>query len=111
MTAWVAARHSPAPWALRFGINRLAPCVVAELRWQAFVTTEDAAHVVTRTETTANGHLILAAPELLEAAQLTALYFTRKRNIGIFQGDDEHAAWRALRRAIALAAPPWTLST
>jgi hypothetical protein len=49
--------------------------------------------------------LIAAAPDLLEAAKLTALHFERMNlhpDVN-FMGDDEHEAWGALNRAIAKA--------
>lgn len=49
-------------------------------------------------------HLHNAAPELLSAAKLAALNFKRS-NISDenFLGDDDHEAWVALNKAIALA--------
>lgn len=57
-----------------------------------------------RTEAAAADALLrAAAPELLAAAKLAALHFTRQRLSGNFQGDDEHEAWTALEKAIARA--------
>ena len=52
-----------------------------------------------------NGDLIVAAPDLLEAAKLTALHFERMNQHPDvnFMGDDEHEAWGALRAAILKA--------
>jgi hypothetical protein len=54
-------------------------------------------------EDEATARLIAAAPTLLAAAKLTALHFERNQASGNFQGDDEHEAWSALSKAIALA--------
>lgn len=59
-----------------------------------------AAIVPTQLTNLADALLIAAAPDLLEAAKLTALHFKRSLASGNFQGDDEHEAWTALQKAI-----------
>ena len=88
--------HTPGPWAVTpdsFVMAGSRPSI-------------GVARVITHAkEFVANARLIAAAPDLLEAAKLTALHFERMNlhpDVN-FMGDDEHEAWGALNRAIAKA--------
>lgn len=102
------ARHTEGPWmkSNRTFLTHNHP----ERRWESYVNTANTLAYVgcgvgeTMEECVANAHLIAAAPELLAAAKLTALHFSRMDgNWDHFMGDDEHEAWTALNAAIAKA--------
>ena len=84
--------HTPGPWRI----------VQEDGYWVVRAANYDA---VCRLYAGGNGDLIAAAPDLLDAAKLTALHFERMNlhpDVN-FMGDDEHEAWGALNRAIAKA--------
>ena len=88
--------HTPGPWTITpdsFVMSGTKPSIgVAKIITHAY-------------EFFANARLIAAAPDLLDAAKLTALHFERMNlhpDVN-FMGDDEHEAWGALNRAIAKA--------
>lgn len=99
--------YTPGPWAIDdSGVNAVSVCghriktaevySVKSIAWVAQVRNYN---------DSADARLIAAAPDLLEAAKLTALHFKRNRDSGNFQGDDEHEAWNALEQAIQKAEP------
>jgi len=86
-------QHTPGPWAVKDDGD-----------WQLIVQARNVlAPEHACANTIADARLIAAAPDLLAAARLTVLHFSRNRNSGTFQGDDEHEAWSALTAAIAKA--------
>lgn len=102
----MSTQHTPGPWTV------IAPnwsehvitaegCEIACLSIEGTVT-EETQDALSKTQG-ANARLIAAAPELLKAAQLTALHFKRSDASGNFLGDDEHEAWSALEAAISKA--------
>ena len=102
--------HTPGPWTVAEHNEVIAPCtehphchktVVFGARCLGGDT--EYLQCSTGPRTTDNARLIAAAPDLLKAAQLTALHFERNRASGNFQGDDEHEEWTALSYAIAKA--------
>jgi len=90
--AWKAIRpkNDPNAWDV---VNEKSGTVIVRLPWGTYE------QIV---------HLIAAAPDLLYAAKLAALNFSRQNlhpDVN-FLGDDDHEAWTALNAAIAKAKGP-----
>ena len=98
--------HTPGPWLAKFGLLGGGDRSVYGRAFDgSFKYICDRVRGGSPEQAEANARLIAAAPDLLEAAKLTALHFKRmnEHTDVNFMGDDEHECWAALNAAIAKA--------